>query len=135
MGDAGDVWLLGTVMLVCGATTAASLAAARGARVRADALEHALTQRASGTTKCSASERHPGGRPDREGVAMAAIGDDLRLGAVEVMRRDDRSVVAYATGAVIIAASVMFRDFMPYRGVGVGTIGGALIAIAIFLPP
>jgi hypothetical protein len=69
---------------------------------------------------------------------MAAIGDDLRLGAVEVMRRvrrDVRSVVAYATGAVLIAASVLFRDFMPYRGVGIGTIGGALIAIAIFLPP
>lgn len=135
MGDAGDVWLLGTVMLVCGATTAASLAAARGARVRADALEHALTQRAPGTTKCSASERHPGGRPDREGVAMAAIGDDLRLGAADMMRRDTRSVVAYATGAALIAAGILFRDHMPYKGAVVAAIGGVIVVAAIFLPP
>ena len=66
---------------------------------------------------------------------MAAIGDDLRLGAVEVMRRDTRSVVAYATGAALIAAGILFRDHMPYKGSVVAAIGGVIVVAAIFLPP
>lgn len=65
---------------------------------------------------------------------MAVVIEDLRAGVVDVVRHDKRTIVAYATGAVLIAAGVALSDWLHFRGAVIMSIGGAFIVGAVFVP-
>lgn len=65
---------------------------------------------------------------------MAVVIDDLRAGVVDVVRHDKRTIVAYLTGAILIATGVAFSDWLHFRGAVIMAIGGAFIVGAVFVP-
>jgi hypothetical protein len=65
---------------------------------------------------------------------MAVVIDDLRAGVVDVVRHDKRTIVAYLTGAALIATGVAFSDWLHFRGAVMMSIGGAFIVGAVFVP-
>lgn len=65
---------------------------------------------------------------------MAVIADDLRAGFLDVVRNEKRTIVAYATGVLLIVAGAVFDDSLRFRGGPMTVVGGVMIALAIFVP-
>lgn len=123
--------VVGTIVIASAGIVAGCLLYARGAHVR---LNRLLTERDGfATTGVTFSENDSGGRPGGKGGTMGVIVDDLRAGANDLVH-ETRTIVAYLTGAGLIASGILFRDLLPFRGFTL-TVGGIVfMALAVFVP-
>lgn len=124
--------LVGIVLAASAIAIIVGALAAHGARIRRYGF---LTERdLSATTGRPSSEIGQGGHPGGRDSIMAVVLDDVRAGVTDAARHETGPAVAFTTGLLLIGTGVGLQESLPFRGAIIMSIGGAFMALALFVP-